>query len=46
MFPAIRHDLLMMGRVVLWLLFMLVMTPIAAVILHAMARVVWGLDLE
>ena len=41
-----RRDLEMMFRVVLWLAFLLIMTPIAAVILRAMARVVYQVDLE
>lgn len=42
----ISRDLAMMGRIVLWLAFLLVMTPVAAAIFHVLARVVLKINYE
>ena len=41
-----RRDWLMMVRIVIWLAFLLIMTPITAAILRAIARVGYGINLD
>jgi hypothetical protein len=43
---TIKGDLYQMARIVLWLAFLLLMTPIAAAILRTVARIAYGINLD